>query len=259
MGRDGHRARAYSHGIRSSPPIGMWHQNPVDTPNTGYSKKFRENRPKGCTLPATERRRNCCNVKGGGMTPARGDRFQLAPGGNAAAANPGSASCAQAARKRMPTRVTPQHCLVYAADHAAESAGVEDAAASSSSGGRQSDTKGGARLDAMPLASAGSRISHGGGRWDEDGWQRTWKQRQLQRQEVGWSIRLARQGGSGAQRRRQEGALPAAGLGRTTHIASAQRCAVCCNVQQKQCGRILLPRWESRVARIPRGADNACS
>ena len=105
------------------------------------------------------------------MTPARGDRFQLAPGGNAAAANPGSASCAQAARKRMPTRVTPQHCLVYAADHAAESAGVEDAAASSSSGGRQSDTKGGARLDAMPLASAGSRISHGGG-WDEDGWQR---------------------------------------------------------------------------------------
>ena len=105
------------------------------------------------------------------MTPARGDRFQLASGGNAAAANPGSASRVQAARKGMPTRVTPQHCLVYAADHAAESAGVEDAAASSSSGGRQSDTKGGARLDAMPPASAGSRISHGGD-WDEVGWQR---------------------------------------------------------------------------------------
>ena len=62
------------------------------------------------------------------------------------------------------------HCQFYAADHAAESAGVEDAAASSSSGGCQSDTKGGARLDAMPLASACSRISRGGG-WDEDGWQ----------------------------------------------------------------------------------------
>ena len=62
------------------------------------------------------------------------------------------------------------HCQFYAADHAAESAGVEDAAASSSSGGCQSDTKGGARLDAMLLASACSRISRGGG-WDEDGWQ----------------------------------------------------------------------------------------
>ena len=109
------------------------------------------------------------------MTPARGDRFQLAPGGNAAEeiqALPtfpkSPADLSQALSGLVPVL---HHCQFYAADHAAESAGVEDAAASSSSGGCQSDTKGGARLDAMPLASAGSRISHGGD-WDEVGWQR---------------------------------------------------------------------------------------